>query len=153
MKYVALDMINGKNVIGIWDEEYTEDKNSMRIIMPMQINRHTIFTRPGHSSETVAGSPYLLFSDDLVVLFPMSRVVSASNLSEFSKKLYMSLLNRHHNTFEFIQAGVFDLIKKDMTDFLQENEDKLREQLKEEQEEEMFESSEESKDTSNRILH
>jgi hypothetical protein len=152
MKYVALDMMNGKNIIGIWDDEYNEDKNSMRIIMPMQINRHTIITGPGTSSETVAGSPYLLFSNDLVVLFPMTRVVSASNLSEFSKKLYMSLLNRHHTTFEIIQAGVFDIVKDDMSIFLQENEMKSKEQEQQEQQE-VQTSLEEPKKSTKRILH
>lgn len=157
MKYVALDLINGKNIIGVWDEGFTEDKNSMRVIMPMQINRHTVMVSPGISNENVAGTPYLLFSDDLVVLLPMSRVISASNLSVFSTKLYMSLLKRHHETIEFIQSGVFDHIKKDMTDYLQEAGERMAEDLKEEQEDEMYSAiepePEEISGSTKRILH
>lgn len=153
MKYVVLDLVNGKNVIGIWDDDYEDDKHSMRIIMPMQINRHSVMISPGVSNENVAGTPYLLFSDDLVVMLPMSRVVSASNLSAFSTKLYMSLLNKHHETVEFLQAEVFDFIKKDMTDYLQEAEERMMEELKEDQEEELHSSAEAQESSTERILH
>lgn len=152
MRYVAIDLVNGKNVIGILDDEELQGSTNVKIIMPMQLKSHTVRLGPTSSSESVSGSPYLLFSDDVYTLIPKSKIVSISNLSEFSKKLYMFLIDRHQTMDEMIRAGVHTFVESDLVEFRTEK--RMIDDEEEPSDEDLHEEELSPEDTSKeRVLH
>jgi hypothetical protein len=154
LKYVAIDLVNGKNVIGILDDSEIEGSPNIKIIFPMNLKIHTLKMGPNTTSETVSGSPYLLFSDDVYTVIPKSKIVTVSNLSDFTKKLYMFLIDKHQTMDELIRAGVHHFIERDLLDFKEERRmvDKQLEEIEDEEEDDDQNFS--SEDTSDeRVLH